>query len=79
MAQLTDYGKSVKKALIDRDRNQAWLLKEVHQKTGLFVDDGYFFKIFTGQRNAPKVVAAINEILELSTEADEMCGNNEVP
>ena len=71
MAQLTSYGKRVKKALIDQDKNQAWLLKEVHEKTGLFVDDGYFYKIFTGQRNAPNVVAAINEILDLPTESDE--------
>jgi len=65
MAQLTEYGKCVKKALIDREQNQQWLEREIRNKTGLFVDSGYLFKIFTGQRKAPKIVTAINEILGL--------------
>jgi hypothetical protein len=30
------------------------------------VDDGYLYKILTGQRNAPKIVQAIKEILKIS-------------
>lgn len=37
----------------------------MHQKTGLFVDSGYMYKILTGQRNAPKIVQAICEILDI--------------
>jgi hypothetical protein len=29
------------------------------------VDGGYMYKILTGQRNAPKIVAAICEILNI--------------
>ena len=35
----------------------------VEMGTGLYVDGGYMYKILTGQRNAPKVVEAIQEIL----------------
>jgi hypothetical protein len=46
-------------------KEQKWLEKEVSDKTGLFMDDGYMYKILTGQRNAPKIVAAICEILNI--------------
>jgi hypothetical protein len=44
-------------------KEQKWLEKAINEKTGLFVDSGYMYKILTGQRNAPKVVDAICEIL----------------
>ena len=37
----------------------------VREKTGLFVDNGYMYKILTGQRNAPRIVEAICEILNI--------------
>jgi hypothetical protein len=46
-------------------KEQKWLEKEVSDKTGLFMDDGYMYKILTGQRNAPKICAAICEILNI--------------
>ena len=66
MAQLTAFGKAAKKALIDRGQSQEWLIGEIKAATGQYVDGGYLYKIFTGQRSAPKVVQAICEILELS-------------
>jgi hypothetical protein len=39
------------------------LEETVSEQTGLYVDSGYMYKILTGQRKAPKVVAAIREIL----------------
>lgn len=65
MAQFTDFGKTVKKALIDKGQTQAWLIDEVREKTGLFFDYGYLYKIMTGGRTAAKVVDAINDILDL--------------
>jgi hypothetical protein len=46
-------------------KDQVWLEKSVSEKTGLYVDGGYMYKILTGQRNAPKIVAAICEILNI--------------
>ena len=65
MAQLTAFGKDIGKRLIDLDRTQAWLIEEVRNKTGLYFDDSYMYKIKTGQLSTPKVVQAIRDILEL--------------
>lgn len=65
MAQLTEYGKNVKKRLIDIGKRQDWLIEQIEQNTGLKCDGGYMYKILTGQRKAPKIVAAICEILDL--------------
>lgn len=70
MAQLTEFGKEVKKRLVDINQNQIWLINQVKGKTGLFLDSGYLNKILTGRRNAPKVVQAIREILELPAATD---------
>lgn len=66
MAEYTGFGLAVKTKLLGPPtRTQAWLVDEVRTATGLYVDDAYISKILTGQRNAPRVVAAIREILEI--------------
>jgi hypothetical protein len=49
-------------------KEQKWLEEAVSEKTGLYVDNGYFYKILTGKRSAPKIVAAICEILNIEKE-----------
>ncbi len=65
MSRLTEYGVTVKKRLIDLNMTQTSLAASVRDKTGLYVDGGYLHKILTGERKAPNVVSAINEILDL--------------
>lgn len=66
MANYTDFGLAVKTKLLGPpNRTQSWLAKEVGALTGMYVDDALISKILTGQRNAPKVVQAIREILGL--------------
>lgn len=65
MAQLIEFGKEIKKRLIDLDRNQSWLIEEMQKETGLFVDTSYLYKIMTGQRSAPKLTDAIKKILSI--------------
>jgi len=65
MAQLTAFGKEIKKRLVDVDQTQDWLIEQVKQETGLFFDGGYLYKIMAGKRNAPTLTAAIRKILEL--------------
>lgn len=60
-----DFRKQVKYRLIDLEKSQKWLEEEVSKKTGLFVDASYLNKIYNGQRNAPKIVDAICEILDI--------------
>lgn len=70
MAQITVFGKEIKKRLIDIERPQAWLIEQVKKKTGLYFDDSYLYKIMVGTLSTPSIVAAINEILELDGKED---------
>lgn len=63
---MTDYGKKIKIALIQRDMKQVELMKEINKRTGLTVDDSYMSKIMRGIRTPQKIINAINEILELN-------------
>ena len=61
-----DFRKKVKYRLIDLGKSQKWLEDQVRENTGLFVDSSYLAKIFNEERNAPKIKAAICEILGIS-------------
>ena len=65
MSKFSDFGLCVKTELLRIGKTQKWLEEAVADKTGLFVDGGYMHKILTGQRNAPKIIAAICEILNI--------------
>ena len=60
------YGRDVKKRLIDRGMTQKELMAKVTEMTGLKMDSGYMSKILSGERNPPKIIHAINEILEIT-------------
>lgn len=61
--KFTEFGLCVKTELLKRGKSQKWLEEEIMKKTELVVDNGYMYKILTGQRKAPKIVGAICEIL----------------
>lgn len=61
----SQFGKQVKCRLIDLGKTQQWLQEQITEKTGLFMDSSYLYKIITGERAAPKVVQAIREILDI--------------
>lgn len=65
LSKYSDFGLCVKTELLRIGKDQKWLEEAVSEKTGLYVDGGYMYKILTGQRKAPKVVAAIREILNI--------------
>ncbi len=65
LSKFSDFGLRVKMQLLQIGKDQKWLNQVVSEKTGLFVDNGYMYKILTGQRKAPKIVAAICEILNI--------------
>lgn len=64
-SKFSDFGLCVKTTLLRMGKEQKWLEEAVAEKTGLYVDSGYMYKVLTGQRNAPKIVQAICEILEI--------------
>lgn len=63
--KLTAFGLCVKNELLKIGKTQKWLEEAVAEKTGLFIDRSYMRKVLTGQRNAPKIVTAIREILNV--------------
>ena len=65
LSKFSDFGLCVKTKLLQIGKNQKWLEEAVSKRTGLFVDSGYMYKILTGQRNAPKIVTAICDILDI--------------
>lgn len=62
-SKFSDFGLCVKTELLRQGKEQKWLEDAVTQKTGLYIDSGYMYKILTGKRSAPKIVDAICEIL----------------
>ena len=70
-SKFTDFGLDVKTKLLQMGKDQKWLERAVSEKTGLYVDGGYMYKILTGRRNAPKIVAAICELLSIESEGAE--------
>ena len=71
MAKITEYGRKIKLSLMDAEKTQTWLISEVHQKTGLYFDDSYLYRIMYGTLRTPKIITAINEILNIERERDE--------
>lgn len=64
-SKFSDFGLAVKTELLKQGKEQKWLEEAVTEQTGLFVDSGYMYKILTGKRKAPKITAAIRNILGL--------------
>ena len=71
-SKFSDFGLCVKTKLLQQGKVQKWLEEAVAAKTGLYVDNGYMYKILTGRRNAPKIVAAICEILGIEANRSEL-------
>lgn len=61
----TEFGKEVKKRLIDLDTSQEWLISQINRDTGLFVDSSYLNRILTRRCNSEKIIASISKILDL--------------
>lgn len=65
IAGITEYGKKIKIALIEKDKTQNWLITEVAKRTGLYFDSSYLHKVMTGELSTPTIISAINGILGL--------------
>lgn len=66
MENSTDLSFEVKMRLLKHPiKTQEALAEEVQKRTGLKVDGAYISNILAGRRNAPKVVQAICDILNI--------------
>lgn len=68
MTKICDFGKQVKKRLVDINQSQAWLITEVQRDTGKYFDSGYLHRILCGELATPGIVASIRKILDLPTQ-----------
>lgn len=76
MTKICDFGKEIKKRLVDINQTQEWLIAEVAQDTGKYFDSGYLHRILRGELSTPGIVASIRKILDLpqshnTTEQDQ--------
>ena len=60
----TRYGRTAKRKMRQANISMGELAEAVKESSGLYCDSQYLYKIFTGQRNAPKIVQAVDEILD---------------
>ena len=65
MNKICDFGKEIKKRLIDIDHTQEWLISEVRKDTGLFFDSSYLYKIMSGRQKNPTITNSIKKILHM--------------
>ena len=71
MAKTTDFGKSVKIKLVELDKTQDWLIQRVREKTGMYCDSAYLWKVLNGVLAPPKIIRAICEILDIEYSVPE--------
>ena len=61
----SDFGKLVKKQLIEMNQTQEWLITEIKADTRLFIDSSYLNRILTGRNKSEKIINSIKKILSL--------------
>lgn len=64
-SKLTPFGLCVKTELLKRGMTQEELVIKVKGDTGMFLDNGYLYKILTGDRSPQKIISSIKRILEM--------------
>lgn len=62
---MSDFGRKIKIRLIEMGKNRLWLIEQVKEKTGMYFDGSYLWRIESGRNMPEKIVTAIKEILEI--------------
>lgn len=68
--KLCEFGKEIKKKLVDIDKTHEWLILKVAADTELYFDRSYLHKVMVGKLATPKIIASISKILELYSPVD---------
>ncbi len=62
----SEFGKAIKKKLVDMDKTQNWLIEELRQRApDAYVDGSLIHKILVGTVASGKVVDEIKAILQI--------------
>ncbi len=64
---LTPFGLAVKMRLLERGLTQQWLIEQLREKTGMYVDSSNLYKLMSGQLRSSRLYEAIAEILDLNS------------
>jgi hypothetical protein len=59
-------GLKIKTKLLQLCKTQNWLIVKMKEETGLFVDSSLLYKVLTGQNTNPKLLRAIEKILDIA-------------
>lgn len=62
---MTDFEKSVRIALIIKEKRLPWLCAEITKETGLYCDRSRLLKVISGKHNSPRIKTAIVKILNI--------------
>ncbi len=65
---VSQFGIAIKVTLMQKCKTQEWLIKQLREETGLFVDSSLMYKILVGANNNPKLITAIEKILHIKKE-----------
>lgn len=71
MREPTALGRAIRRRLKELGKTQMWLEEQVEDRTGLFFDNSYLWKIIVGELATPRIVEAIREILDIPEEESE--------
>lgn len=65
MERICEFGKEIKKKLVDLDKTQEWLMQQVRNDTGKYFDCWYLHRILTGTSATQSMITSICKILDL--------------
>lgn len=65
MTKVCDFGKEIKKRLVDIDQSQEWLIAAVAKDTGKYFDSGYLHRILRGEISTRGPVNSICKVLDI--------------
>ena len=68
---ITPFAISAKQSLVNLNKPQIWLENEIANDTGLYVDSGVLYKIWTGKSKSKKIITSICGILNLPLPTDD--------
>lgn len=63
---ICEAGIKIKNKLLQIGKTQNWLIEKMKEETGLFVDCSLLYKVLTGQNTNPKLIKAIEKILNIA-------------
>ena len=65
---ICEFGIAVKTELLVKNKTQQWLIEEIKHATGLYVDGSLLHKVLVGKNHNPKLISAIEKILNIKKE-----------